>query len=568
MTAALVLAGLKAPAGDNPAARRQALMNLSDEELAERIFAWLRAFAATDLTPLANLSAMPLGEIAASAYGARAVALGAREGAQATHRELRRVLAWEALLSPESLAAIADPDHGVWERGKLHIGKYQAFVQDAPFATHDPAHIAKWGPHEMMHRGVGFAAWPGMSRWELYLASRLNELIPVALWYGPDQLCRLDDGDFNREATHPEARAEDAHWRSEGDASLKARIARTLPYLRRGIAHFETELAAIDGERRTGRRVETKHRYGASALNASSDATAYVAAHFERLEAMAPTFARCAELFDHWGECWGVGSIEAYRERIETIFDELLFGDIHLDLETAKARRSDARLFDLLHRAGTLGLAHKIPAGDDCRDLENLADALGPHADDAFANGVSGQDLDQLADGIASVAPQALQRLDEDESWLDAFVDGEGEQTLSLWRRRPLGERLHGHLKAGPTKDLVGLEHAMASTRTDDAVTYLNVEGGRHTLRSETFELRRFAHDVLPLHAGEEECGDGEGRYLIGANEEGIAIIPVDAEFEDIWRRLGVRQPSAEVAQWCGEEAFAMLLEAGAFRQL
>ena len=113
----------------------------------------------------------------------------------------------------------------------LHTGKYQAFLQDGAYSAFDPSHIAKWGPHEQMHRACSFFWREDASDFELYLGSRLNELLPVTLWYGADQLVRLDEQDFSRLAS-PKVVAV-APWRDEETNALCARVTRTLPNMRR-----------------------------------------------------------------------------------------------------------------------------------------------------------------------------------------------------------------------------------------------------------------------------------------------------------------------------------------------
>ncbi|MEO0321422.1 MAG: hypothetical protein AAF447_00555, partial [Myxococcota bacterium] len=144
--AKLDAAGLDAPPGATPALRRQAFAALPRPERLDRLLAMtlaLRAGGAARWAPLAERAGLPLGEVLASPFSLRAVALAAAEGATTTHRELRSLAAegpW-----PD---AVRDPAHGRWERGVLRVGKYEGFQQDAPFACFDPAHGAKWGPHE------------------------------------------------------------------------------------------------------------------------------------------------------------------------------------------------------------------------------------------------------------------------------------------------------------------------------------------------------------------------------------------------------------------------------------
>ena len=92
---------LAAPGGATPAARRKALAALPDEALAERLLPFVEALregGAARWEPLATLAGLPLGEVVASPFGLRAIALGVRRGATSVQRELRRVLSWPAEL--------------------------------------------------------------------------------------------------------------------------------------------------------------------------------------------------------------------------------------------------------------------------------------------------------------------------------------------------------------------------------------------------------------------------------------------------------------------------------------
>ena len=170
------------------------LMNSSDA-LTDELVELMRGLQSAPIDALAERSRLAENEIAASAFGLRAVALGAATGARHVHRELTRVPSWEGDARTE------DSRHDQWQSGVLQTGKYQAFTQDGAHSLFDPSHIAKWGPHEMMHRACLFYWEPGASKFDLYVGARLNEVLPVALWYGADQVARMDGGDFERHAS-------------------------------------------------------------------------------------------------------------------------------------------------------------------------------------------------------------------------------------------------------------------------------------------------------------------------------------------------------------------------------
>ncbi|MCA9546622.1 MAG: hypothetical protein KC613_19590, partial [Myxococcales bacterium] len=85
--------------------------------------------------------------------------------------------------------AWADPDRpdlaGVptWQGGRLQEHKFQHFRGDNPVGSFHPGHRAKWTAHELCHGVVGFAWAPTATPLFHTLAARLNEVVPVALYY-------------------------------------------------------------------------------------------------------------------------------------------------------------------------------------------------------------------------------------------------------------------------------------------------------------------------------------------------------------------------------------------------
>ncbi len=493
------LAGLDATdLGTTAAARRRGLIALSDEALAERLVPMAEALRRVDAERLAADASLPLGEVVASPFGMRAVGLAVAEGATTRHRELR-----VALVGSRD-PAVADPDHDVWDRGVLRTGKYQGFHAESPFAIFDPSHTAKWGPHELTHRAAGFAFAPSMSRFELYLAARLNELVPVALWYGPDQVMRLDDDGFDRRAAGERTEAELSRarfWRGEDLGDLARRTAR---WLREGARHVDRELAAIDEERATGRRVPVRHAYeGATTIDASSDATAYVVGHEDRLRASASALVEVPAR-------WRADAIDVYRERVEDLFDRLLFAEVTIDPATVDARRAERRAWDR-----TLRDAQAAATGEPGAELDGSVD---------------GRALEQLAQGLAASVPASF---GVDEGALVPFA-----HSPSFWRRAPLAARWVAHLEDGPRRDLARLEAAILAVGRDDAIERLCEplgEGGR-LVWSDAVEHLALAHDALGAHAHFAETGEPvlpfeEAQHLLVVGfDDGVSVVPVTPE--------------------------------------
>jgi len=511
--------------GATPAERRRGLAALSDAALGERLAGVARASRSLDAAPIARAAGLPLGEVVASPFALRMCALGVEAGASSRHRELRRHVDWTESIDP----AVGDPDHDVWERGALKTGKYQGFTAESPVAIYDPAHVSKWGPHEMLHRAVGYLYRPGLSRWELYLGARLNELLPVTTFYGAEQAMRLDEGAFDRAAAgrRPRARAQDARWRVEDDDALAARARRAAPVFREGLQHLERELAAIDEELLRGVRVRAVHPF----LDTSSDATAYVVGHHTRLSQAAVERV----LAPH-----GEPDVGAYRDRVEACFDRLLFET--LDGSVGDARATEAR--DLLLRAAHLGEGVEVdlePLFDE-RDPDvvraRLPDCIGEEEaalilEDGTARGLA---LDQLTDGLAHVMPRCV---DLDAGLVEALASDP-----ALLDRGPLHERALRFIEAGADAgltDLARLEAAIAAAERDDAVERLAVApdrlpddlGDGVVFANRALRRLDLAHDVLTAHAEGGRPAQAAQTLLVVGYDEAVSVVPIPPDLAD-----------------------------------
>lgn len=547
--------------GPDPAARRRAVREASDDDLVEACVSLARSLREPDLAPLARAAGLPLAEVVASPFAVRAVALGVQVGATSRHRELRASVDWTEHLAPE----VADPEHDVWDRGVLATGKYQGFTADAPHAIYDPAHVSKWGPHEMMHRAAGFFWRPGLTRWELYLSARLNELAPVVLWYGPEQVMRLEEGAFDRKAAgaSPAARLAHARWRVEDDAALVARARRTVAQLRDGIAHFDRELSSIDAERARGVRVPAPHPF----LDSSSDATAYVVGHHARLTS--PDVAAALSIVPEETRASDIG---VYRDRVEALFDRLLFSPLRVDYEEAAERRARRTVWDLLLRAGHLGDGADEDLEDDYADAAavlrgapcdvdawraRVRDALGrERAAVVLADGSSeGRALDALADGVGQVVPCAWALLDQPDA-LARFAASE-----AILDRAPLHHRACAWLEDAPpaVREMAAFEAAIAGAKRDDGVERLCADpdhlpdllDGR-VMKSGAFGLVHCEHDVLTAHAA---FAEGEltsparapVTLLVGAFFDEVSVVPLPDAVARVWAALEGAAEAGEI---------------------
>lgn len=334
------------------APRWRALLDRPDAELARLLADTTLATRSrrAELARWCALSALPDGEVLASPFGARMIAMGLETGACSVHHELRPLLPWHRSLRPEG--AVTDPKHGLWVRGALRTGKYEEFCAEEPFTSHHPEHSAKWAPHEMLHRAVGFFARADASGFSRYLGARLNELLPVATWYGLEHALRLDrEGPFDREREGREIAAplELALWLSQSERAIRARARDAAPLLRWTLERTARELAAIDEEIATGTIVASPDVHLESfpdvRLDASADALAYVHAHTRRLESPA-----LAQILDALAP-QRVPTIAALRARVDRVLDRLLFGPITLDPARVEARVRTNVVLDVLLRA-------------------------------------------------------------------------------------------------------------------------------------------------------------------------------------------------------------------------
>ena len=523
-----------------------ALSALDDEALAGLLVAWLRELREVDLEALSALAALPIGEVAASPFGLRAVALGVEVGATSAHRERRALLPWSF--------GVTDPEHGLWDRGVLHVGKYQSFQAEAPQAVFDPAHVAKWGPHELLHRAVGFFFRADMSRFELYLGARLNELLPVALWYGHDQLARLDEDGFDRHRTPVQPRLTDARWLHEDDDALRRRVRRTLRWLRSGLRHVAEELAVIDRELATGRRLSSPRQLPDARLDAASDATAYVVGHWARLtdEATGAVLERVPH----------ERSVRELRAAVEATHARLFFGDVELSADELEVRRRERTTWDWLLRAARVDPTATVALLSADRPLCEvdawrvaIEEGLREGAGRVLADGCGGLALPQLAEGVGSVAPVVASILDE-----GALVDFAATPP----RRGPLGERLEAFLRERGhwLADLVRLETILSAPPVSTGVPSLCEQGGDHVVRNDAFTLFEAPWDVVSVHAGEvaEPSAEG-GAWLVGRAGDDVVVLEIDRAVRALWVALGERAlPMEDALAVLGPEGLQQLV--------
>lgn len=484
------------------------------------------------LTTWAALAGLPEGEVVASPFGARMIALGLEAGARTVHHELRPLLTWHRSVRPSG--ATRDPLHGQWHRGALRTGKYEEFCQEDPFCTYHPEHGAKWAPHEMLHRAVGFHAPAEANGFTRYVAARLNELLPVATWYGLEHALRLDrDGPFDRalEGREPDAPIERARWLHEDERSLARRARDAAPLLRWTLERTSAELAAVDAELGSGTLIPSRDAGAESfpdvRLDASADALAYVHAHERRLSS--PAVARVTAALASRQHT----TLAALRRQIDRVLDRLLFARLAPRPSVVRRAIASNVVHDLLSRAALVrpvdDALHRRLIGRASRNLRarrvsvealqsfvsEVKDALTPaigrlRAAQVVALGLSSPitSIDRVASrrGVSVVVPRTA------AFWLgrSGVRDVVDQLIADGPSRGPLATRVARVLTpADPAlAELARLEASLDRPRPRDprAAWSVSLHDATNDARVSTragIVIERFETDVLALHRGE-----------------------------------------------------------------
>ncbi len=529
----------------------------------------LAAEAASD-TPTDLPRCAPPREFLRSPAALRIGRMAARSGLELFHFEHRVHLPLPVEWVPEHDEDLADPPG--WELGVLPEAKYQSFRHDSPLGSYHPGHRAKWSTHELCHSLVGFAWRPDASPFFHATASRLAELLPVALYYGFDEAfgkrCDRHAGDGALYRSYcPEC---------EAAARIDPDDARAEHFVRLGLDFLDRELAAIARSRRQGRLIP--HRHGP--LNLCSDGVAYAHAHGARLRS--DTFAAWHERFAA-PVGWGFDSLDDLEARVIEVARGLLLDEPILDhVDAPEQGRIRWTAMDLGWR---IGLVQSECEGQAARELDRIldelgagcaaadADALGQAAldyealyddwelappDELFALGYPVPEIEgeegrdnatvlQLAEGIRSCAPgsatlvgdglgSAIRNLvaaDRDlpqrkplaERWVDVLEDDEEAQELA---------RYEALLATAPRAPTLGLGGAEGPWRLVDGV-----------------KIEVFDRDVLLLAAGAERGerpAAGEPMALAAGRDAARDLVLAQIPPEDAVALLEGEDPSPETA--------------------
>ncbi len=298
------------------------------------------------LVELLGQMGAPVLDMVVTPLSARAALLAAEGGRAFYHHELRERVPVPQDQAPE----VAVWEHGLvphWQQGVLEEPKYFSFFQDAPFPAFNPNHRRKWRPHELLHGALKFFWHPEMTRFEMYVGARLNELLPVVHWYGFDEIFRPRCQRHQGTVLYREYCADcEAAARPYWESSQKWRAERrpqAIAWAERGLTHYRDELAACRAEIDTGE----VHEVDRPRLDSSSDAIGYMRSHWNRMTAW--SFGVWAETFLSDGFDY-FSSLERYVGHLERTTHRLLGAEVAVDDEHYHMLRGRRAVQDIAYR--------------------------------------------------------------------------------------------------------------------------------------------------------------------------------------------------------------------------
>ncbi|RDV37672.1 hypothetical protein DV096_11145 [Bradymonadaceae bacterium TMQ3] len=465
--------------------------------------AGLRALAPQMGAPEIDLTVTPL--------TARATMLGALSGRAFYHHELRLRQPMPEHLEPELTVwqAGTTPE---WSDGVLAEPKYFSFFQDAPFPAFNPNHRRKWRAHELLHGASKFFWHPQMTRFELYVSARLNELLPIIHWYGFDEIFRPRCAEHRGKLLYREFCAScealaRPYWELDL-ASEPQQRALGMGAAHNALEHLESEWSAIVQEIATGRL----HATPRGRLDASSDAVGYMRAHWNRVTAWST---------GSWVERFLVDGID-YFSTLDALLlnvgqatQDLVCGTLEVDEPLYRARRTRRQLQDIASRV----LVAMEWLDPESAEGERAEDALEPHLD-ALARACD--ELLEEPDDIDSCVTPALESF---AACARAF-----SEVAELFPE-PIAESFLGFgyrfldadifAEAGSAQLAQGIEDgapktfAMLTDPLDSAVALTQWQGF-----DETGRLSERVHGWLSAQLGEDHPLSEQARFEAFANAE------------------------------------------------
>jgi hypothetical protein len=489
--------------------------------------------------PAPRIHLVPSRDLTRSPAARRVARMASREGLFLFHYEHRSVgdlpEDWVPAEQPELALA---PE---WAAGVLPEPKYQSFRHDLPIGGFNPGHRGKWTTHELCHGLVGYGWWPAQSPLALATASRLAELLPVALWYFFDEAmlgrCPEHQGGGALFRTFCPACEAAAAPRLD-DLEARERIAA-------GLRFVDRELAAIARTRREGRPYA--HQW--ATLDLCSDGIAYADGHKRRLASEA--FAHYARRFTVAG-----GGRSTDLDSLEERVLDVLSGVLGLREPAALAPSAGAgasrwvlqdlgwRLLTVWHETegeaaeALMGMVEHLAEGVEATRVDGPQDVSArvqhvleayqglfedwvlPPADHVFGVGYPlvegwGSAWEQLGEGIDSAVPNASRLLEPDTAHRFASTDG--------WTREPLPRRFARWAREEEPElmDLVDFEAAVATVKAGpDAPRVFAGSGEAELALVEGAVIVRASRDPVAL-ADAVDAGDiyREGEHIGGLDE-------------------------------------------------
>ena len=531
--------GLVRPHNLKGIAALRELAERTDATLVEDLLQWcleLRQHASPLESVLEGVVGVPVAEMTASPFAFRASVMGLNLGVGAVHEECRTQGHWPRHLNSDDPSIEVGGD--IWNHGKLLVRKYASFCQDFPFLSFHPEHSSKWTPHEMIHRVLGFFFRNDMTRFECYLGTRLNESIPVALWYGLDRLARLDEDPNDAPVVggeHHRASLEQCNWLGESEKELKARLAASVSHFRTGVRWILSEWDAVLEELKTGRVCPRPGGY----LDGSGDAMAYVVAHWNRLQdrEVQATLTNYSRLGEHRFE-----SIPSYMVQWEEVIDALFFQSLTGDGKETLARRNHRVEWDL----AMLPLLIEL-GGEEMEEEESVSIVPG-YAWELHEE--SNIDWAQLVDGLESIFPVTLNALGECDP--EAHILTHFVEERTILDRSSLGLRFLETLscfEASFVEELAKFEWLLAhGLKRSDQGERLGMDYAEESLDKGVllahphFDLRTLPPDMLHYYndvMGQEDTEPvGVSVFLMGKFGADVVMLPAPPPIAGIWLHL------------------------------
>jgi vacuolar-type H+-ATPase subunit H len=198
-----------------------------------------------------------------------------------------------------------------WANGILKEDKYQHFRNDSRIGSFNPTHSSKWTSHELTHLLSGFAWNPNFTYFEMAIAARLAELIPVIVFYYWDEAFTKRCSKHREQASYGKLCFE---CEKLAEINLEDPISEKL--MKEADIFFNSELMSIKKSIK-----ENKFDFNPYwKLDLMSDAISYTKHQTKRLKS--PEFHEFIEKF-HPDNTGYFKSIEEYLNHIETLYKKM-----------------------------------------------------------------------------------------------------------------------------------------------------------------------------------------------------------------------------------------------------